>query len=376
MNKQTVATPSVLTIVCALLAVPVTAWSQATTQPAGSEQELLARVQQLRQDPQPQGTQQQYMQMIAGRRAQLVKLANEFLARYPDSKARDEVIQAKLESMYISAALKGQNLNALQQEAERLLAGQVSPAVAAHAAYWRLHCLLVKKRQDLQASTKLSTTQRAEQYRDFALQQLGRYVNSYPKSEFSPQMLEALFTAAQRKGDQDATARYAAHLHKHFPDHAITKAIDGRLRRQNGVGKPFKLAFTSTAGQKIDLQQMPGKVILIDFWASWCPPCRVAMPKLKALYQKYHPKGLEIIGVSLDRSRTDMDAYLKTAKLPWPIFFDTKATEELARAWGIEAIPTYFVIDKRGLLRSTDAGGKLDELVPKLLTEKTPKKLQ
>src|SRR5882762_4870715 len=70
--------------------------------------------------------------------------------------------------------------------------------------------------------------------------------------------------------------------------------------------KPLDLAVTAVDGSKIDLSKLRGKVVLIDFWATWCPPCREEVPNVVAAYQKYHGQGFEIVGVSLDQDKDAM----------------------------------------------------------------------
>ncbi len=99
------------------------------------------------------------------------------------------------------------------------------------------------------------------------------------------------------------------------------------LAKLDRVGKPLTLKFTALDGREIDLEKMRGKVVLIDFWATWCPPCVAEMPHLKAVYQKYHPRGLEIVGLSLDRDRKALEKYVAKEKVPWAQRFDGEPWE-------------------------------------------------
>ena len=117
---------------------------------------------------------------------------------------------------------------------------------------------------------------------------------------------------------------------------------------------------------------MRGKVVLIDFWASWCVPCMIEIPKVKAAYEKLQPQGFEIIGINLDEDKAPMQRVLTSAHMTWPQSFDGQKWEgPLVSRFGIMSIPTVWLVDKRGVLRDLNARGNLVERVEKLLREKT-----
>ena len=134
--------------------------------------------------------------------------------------------------------------------------------------------------------------------------------------------------------------------------------------------KPMELKFISIDGTPVDLANMRGKVVLIDFWATWCGPCMMEVPEVVAVYNKYHDKGFEIIGISLDQSR---DAVLKTTEakgMTWQQYFDGKGWKnELAVFYGIHSIPAMWLVNKQGILATRQARGNLDEEIEKLLAE-------
>ena len=90
----------------------------------------------------------------------------------------------------------------------------------------------------------------------------------------------------------------------------------------------------------------------MDFWASWCLPCVVAMPKMKSLYEAYHDEGLEIIGINLDLSREQALDFVQHFELPWPQYWDGKGYDsELAVLFRVKAIPMLYLIDQQGIIR-------------------------
>ncbi|MCE0523760.1 MAG: TlpA family protein disulfide reductase [Methylacidiphilales bacterium] len=113
--------------------------------------------------------------------------------------------------------------------------------------------------------------------------------------------------------------------------------------------KPIDLKFTAVDGRKVDLAQMRGKVVILDFWATWCPPCRLISPDLVRLYKKYHSQGLEIVGISLDSNKQGLLDFIKKEGAPWPQYFDETGRGEIADRFGIQVMPTLWLIDKKGI---------------------------
>jgi thiol-disulfide isomerase/thioredoxin len=148
----------------------------------------------------------------------------------------------------------------------------------------------------------------------------------------------------------------------------IVEAAERMLNEffRNPVGKEFPQfpkGVKTTDGKDLTLERFKGKVLLVDFWATWCPPCRAEVPNLVKAYEEYNKKGFEIIGISFDESREKFDEYIKENKMPWPQYFDGKGWQnEVGPTYGIQSIPTMYLLDKDGKVITTDLrGGKLEE---------------
>lgn len=129
------------------------------------------------------------------------------------------------------------------------------------------------------------------------------------------------------------------------------------------VGAPF-LDFNEkdVNGQSQSVSEYKGKVVLIDFWATWCPPCRLELPDIVTVYKKYHGQGLEIIGVSLDDDKQQMLDVTKKLGMTWPQIMDGQGwSGKLVMKYDIEAIPANFLIGRDGKIIGKNIHG--DELI-------------
>ncbi|MDR2674636.1 MAG: TlpA family protein disulfide reductase [Opitutaceae bacterium] len=121
-----------------------------------------------------------------------------------------------------------------------------------------------------------------------------------------------------------------------------------------------------TGGNALSPGNYKGKVVLIDFWATWCEPCVAEIPHVQAAYQKYHDKGFEVIGISLDQDAATLVKYVTGKKMPWPQHWDDGG--ELAMRYGVMRFPTTFLLDGEGKIVATDLRGPdLEKHLEKLL---------
>jgi len=160
------------------------------------------------------------------------------------------------------------------------------------------------------------------------------------------------FPEVQINGNTDATI---SSLEK-------TAAIQ-KIQRSLVEGAPFPdFDEKDTTGKPLSIASYKGKVVLVDFWATWCGPCRAELPNVIATYKKYHNQGFEIIGVSLDQDQAKLTGFTKSMNMPWPQFFDGQGWQnKLAVKYGIESIPATYLLDGNGKIIDRDLRG--DELM-------------
>ncbi|MFM9911075.1 MAG: redoxin domain-containing protein [Chitinophagaceae bacterium] len=140
------------------------------------------------------------------------------------------------------------------------------------------------------------------------------------------------------------------------------------IAQKTDIGKPsIDFTMNDLNGKPVALSSLKGNYVLLDFWASWCGPCRAENPNVKKAYQKFHAKGFEIIGVSMDDSKEDWIKAIKKDGLPWVHVSDLKGWKcEAGKLYGIQGIPMNYLLDKEGKivakgLRGEDLEKKLGE---------------
>jgi len=156
--------------------------------------------------------------------------------------------------------------------------------------------------------------------------------------------------------------------------------LDGEQEQKAMVGKALAVAGRTSTGSSFDTTSLKGKVIMLDFWATWCGPCIAELPHVKQTYAAYHDKGFEIVGLSCDDNDQVLNNFIKDKEMPWMQLRESTQTEPtaekpnanwhpLATKFHVDGIPTMFLIDRNGVLRYVDAREDLDKKVAKLLAE-------
>ena len=181
---------------------------------------------------------------------------------------------------------------------------------------------------------------------------------------------------------QDASLEVSKQLYAQLGDKAkqsrCGQILQQRILRLQMISKGSKapdFTLPTAEGRSFTLSKMPGKVKIVDFWASWCGPCRLNNPILRQLYADYHAAGLEIVNVSLDEKRDRWLAAVKQDKLTWTQVSSLKGwKDEVAKLYSVTAIPAIFVLDANNNILATGLHGEdLRKFVTRLFAEETEK---
>ncbi len=206
-------------------------------------------------------------------------------------------------------------------------------------------------------------------------------------ADFNQTQLELAHDAAQlftMAGAYDPARQVYTALQKaaeKAPDSQISTAAReiarAGLSRLNLLNSSPTIEGTVYGGEQFDWSKYQGKVVLIDFWATWCPHCVEELPDVKQIYEKYHDQGFDVVGISLDDDKKALAEFLDKKPLPWVTLFNDDPAKQgwegaaMTKPFAIEELPTMIMIDRAGKIVSISARGEaLAPLVEKLVAEK------
>jgi len=218
-----------------------------------------------------------------------------------------------------------------------------------------------------------STYNKPENEQAQMMDQIRESISNYVKANVGNRIGELMFMDAIKILNKKQVAELFAQMHPDFKDSETGFNIKSYISEKTfEVGDSYEdIKLTDPKGKEVSLSDYVGKnkVILIDFWASWCGPCRREMPHLIEAYERYNSKGFEIVGVSLDNNESAWKNFISSQKVAWPQMSDLKGWQSrAAQLYGVKSIPLTLLLDEKGNiiaknLRGEQLSQKLEELL-------------
>jgi thiol-disulfide isomerase/thioredoxin len=242
------------------------------------------------------------------------------------------------------------------------LAGQENSADL--AAYVKFRYLTAEYNQKLQGDGV-----------DFAkvqkkwLANLEQYVDDYPNSPDAAEAMLQLGIAEEFAGEEEGAKKWYSQIVDRFPQSSSAQKAAGATTRLDCVGKVIQLRGASPTGKTVDLSQFRGKVVLIQYWATWCEPCKADLAQIRELQAKYGKDGFVVVSISLDSRKTDLTTFMKAHALPWFHIYEQGGLDSrLANELGILTLPTMLLVDPQGKVANRNVNvSELDREIKDLL---------
>jgi thiol-disulfide isomerase/thioredoxin len=314
--------------------------------------ELVAQINEM-QSKSPQRTRAAFVEHFGN----IVNLCDRALLAKLDPAERDQVREAAVKAigMLSSADPKRRDLlSKVDKLADEALADTANAPLAATALYNRALTHLNIERDGSENDPAINK-------RLFAMAK--EFAEKAGTDERAGQLLYMIGENAMMDGQSDTALEVLKYTIEIDHQGQFGKMAEGKLALLDAIGKPPEIAGPTLAGSEIDISDFKGKVVLVDFWATWCGPCVAELPNVRSVYDKYHDQGFEVIAVSFDQTKDELAKFVADQKLPWPqIFFDEEGKRfwqnPLGRKYGIDGIPATFLVDREGNLQKIGVRGE------------------
>jgi thiol-disulfide isomerase/thioredoxin len=336
--------------------------------PDGTPDELLKFIEKIKKArPAQGGSREDFMDFFKKSQGAIIASADKILAADADDKTRVKAVEAKFESLSILAQIGDADAKKQLKSFVQKLKDDKSPEIKQLVKYFDFRNRLTTAMRDSEAAAKLWDDIKAE-------------LKTSPSKNLVS--LARMLASQQENKDPKAAAKSLTELaeilskSKDPEIKAQAKRFEGTARRLTLVGKPMEITGTMLDGSTFDQGSLKGKVVLVDFWATWCGPCRAELPNVKKNYGKYHDKGFEVVGVSLDQDVEALKKFIEKENITWPILFPQDKKDQfwnnpLAVYYGVNGIPCVILMDQKGEVVTLNARGpalgkKLEALLGKV----------
>lgn len=287
---------------------------------------------------------------------EVADMARQFYALYPDHPQAKEAREGYFAMLHQSVELGGTNriaeLEALT--AERLKDPKLDDETKFKLSLSLLQSMVSGRQYEGDDAMRAELETRARALAD-----------QYPKR---PEGCDYLMKIARRAGPGKMSA-LAREVMTRTTDEAIKHECQGLIRRAEAVNKPLDLKLTSMNGQRLDLEKLHGKVVILLFWDSRAKWGSKSVWVVNNLYQTYHSKGLEVWGLNFDEDTNRVNNVLKDIPVKWPQYLDVPAGRTVQTRFGVHTLPMCWFVDKKGVVRELNSEGEQEVITEKLLAE-------
>ncbi len=294
-----------------------------------------------------------FQDVVIARQKELLHDVTKYVEQHPDSSDLDEAFGWSFET----ARRFGLEADALPL-AERCLQNRKSAASVTSSAKQVL-CVGLAKSGKLKESVA-------------AFQDSLQFARLGAGSEHLDLAVELVVQAGLAGEHEAAKSIYQTLSNRLGLNPQVGEFCENRLRKLDLVGvEASELNLTDLSGQPASIAALKGKVLLIDFWATNCPPCLAEFPKLKQLYADKHEEGFEVLGISLDDSRDTVEAFQARAQLPWRLVCEAEQVRQAREKYRVRTIPSLFLVGRDGRIAQVDLkGNDLRKAVERCLADK------
>ncbi|MGI9516027.1 MAG: thioredoxin-like domain-containing protein, partial [Pirellulaceae bacterium] len=212
----------------------------------------------------------------------------------------------------------------------------------AYAKYRLINSFFSKRMQDAKQDE-------LEEVQDQFMEKLIQFVRAHPRAEQSADAMLQVGLNDEFSGKIDEAEDWYTRIADTFPGSAAARKARGANIRLNSEGRKVPLRGQTIDGNSFDLSSLEGKVVLIQYWATWCEPCKNDLRQIKEAYDRYRRRGFTVVGVSLDRTPDDLRGYLRENNLPWThLYAEGELDSPLAEQLGVSLVPTMILVDEDG----------------------------
>jgi len=291
--------------------------------------------------------------------------------RPPDAEARqraiaamqeaaDKILAGKPDEEAAATAVRVKTMFAGSREQLEALAEQLEKAELPKALRQVRSALIGLRLPGAMRGSREEVAQKVKE----AIEEVKQFLAEGPLQPSDLALAMSVGRMAEMIGDTELAADAYTSFAKTFAasdDETISKMaerLEGVVRRLTVIGKEMKVEGTLLGGGVFDWAEFSkDKVVLVDFWATWCGPCVAEVPNMKKNYEDYHERGFEIVGISLDRSRESLEKFIEEREIPWTILYGDDGPSPTVDYYGVMAIPTMMLVDTDGKVVSIRARG-------------------